>query len=249
MKPSTRQKATAGIVSKLPSNRGKLVDADSLLSLHRRLSIRRKPPSSEIPAQDLIWTAFGQVWVIASPTDCWCSFSFGVRARQSFACRQLDLIGTATRVCHWPMPLLGISRTYASGPSGKFCNIQSHCASANQGAFRRQWPLPWQETQHRVALAQRLPKGRATSIVGGVAALGKGLPFPADCALPTMLVARLSVTELSTWPTRHDVLTCPASTYVGYVEVGHITQSHIEGAGHERGYRKSHQSADGSGAE
>src|SRR5210317_351397 len=34
-----------------------------------------------------------------------------------------------------------------------------------------------------------------------VAALGKGLPFPADCALPTMLVARLSVTELSTWPT------------------------------------------------
>ena len=84
----------------------------------------------------------------------------------------------------------------------KFCNIQSHCASANQGAFRRQWPLPWQETQHRVALAQRLPKGRATSIVGGVAALGKGLPFPADCALPTMLVARLSVTELSTWPTR-----------------------------------------------
>jgi len=37
--------------------------------------------------------------------------------------------------------------------------------------------------------------------VGGVAALGKGLPFPADCALPTMLVARLSVTELSTWPT------------------------------------------------
>jgi hypothetical protein len=38
--------------------------------------------------------------------------------------------------------------------------------------------------------------------VGGVAALGKGLPFPADCALPTMLVARLSVTELSTWPTR-----------------------------------------------
>jgi len=51
------------------------------------------------------------------------------------------------------------------------------------------------------AFAQRLPKGRATSIVGGVAALGKGLPFPADCALPTMLVARLSVTELSTWPT------------------------------------------------
>jgi hypothetical protein len=34
---------------------------------------------------------------------------------------------------------------------------------------------------------------------------------------------------------------------VGYVEVGHITQSHIDGAGHERGYRKSHQSADGSG--
>ena len=52
------------------------------------------------------------------------------------------------------------------------------------------------------AFAQRLPKGRATSIVGGVAALGKGLPFPADCVLPTMLVARLSVTELSTWPTR-----------------------------------------------
>jgi hypothetical protein len=39
---------------------------------------------------------------------------------------------------------------------------------------------------------------------------------------------------------RHDVLTCPASRYVGYVEVGQITQSHIEGAGHERGYRKSH---------
>ena len=88
-----------------------------------------------------------------------------------------------------------------SGPSGKFRNIQSHCASANQGAFRRQWPLPWQETQHRVALAQRLPKGRATSIVGGVAVLGKGLPFPADCALPTLLVAWLSVTELSAWPT------------------------------------------------
>ena len=58
-------------------------------------------------------------------------------------------------------------------------------------------------------------RGRATSIVGCVAVLGKGLPFPADCALPTMLVARLtlqnfplgplvarlSVTELSTWPT------------------------------------------------
>jgi len=42
--------------------------------------------------------------------------------------------------------------------------------------------------------------------VGGVAALGKGLPFPADCALPTMLVARLSVTELSTWPTRDEEL-------------------------------------------
>ena len=53
-----------------------------------------------------------------------------------------------------------------SGPSGKFCNIQSHCASANQGAFRRQWPLPWQETQHRVALAQRLPKGRARQSAG-----------------------------------------------------------------------------------
>ena len=89
-----------------------------------------------------------------------------------------------------------------SGPSGKFCNTQSHCASANQGAFRRQWLFPWQETQRRVAVAQRLPKGRATSIVGCVAVLGKGLPFPANCALPTRLVARLSVTELSTWPTR-----------------------------------------------
>jgi hypothetical protein len=74
--------------------------------------------------------------------------------------------------------------------------------SASQGVFRRQWSLPWQETQHRVALTQRLPKGRATSIVGGVAVLGKGLPFPAYCALPTMLVARLNVTELSAWPTK-----------------------------------------------
>ena len=91
----------------------------------------------------------------------------------------------------------------SSGPSGKFCNTQSHGASANQGAFRRQWPLPWQETQHRVAFAQRLPKGHATSIVGCVAVLGKGLPFPTDCVLPTMLVVRLSVTELSAWPTSH----------------------------------------------
>jgi hypothetical protein len=58
-----------------------------------------------------------------------------------------------------------------------------------------------------------------------------------------------TIPQLSEFLARHDVLTCPASTYVGYVEVGHITQSHIEGAGHERGYRKSHQSADGSGAE
>ena len=63
------------------------------------------------------------------------------------------------------------------------------------------WP-PWQETQHRVALAQRLPKGHGTSIVGCVAVLEKGMPFPADCALPTMLVPWLSVTELSAWPTR-----------------------------------------------
>ena len=89
----------------------------------------------------------------------------------------------------------------SSGPSGKFCNAQSRCASANQGAYCRQWSLPWQNTQHRVALAQRLLKGRATNIVGCVAALEKGLPFPADCALPTRFVAWLSMTQLSAWPT------------------------------------------------
>ena len=92
------------------------------------------------------------------------------------------------------------------------CNAQSHCASVNQGAFRRQWSLPWQEAQHRVALAQRLPKGHGTSIVGCVAVLEMGMPtqsqtvararpFPADFALPTMLVPWLSVTQLSAWPT------------------------------------------------
>jgi hypothetical protein len=31
--------------------------------------------------------------------------------------------------------------------------------------------------------------------------LVKGLPFPADCALPTTFVPRLNITELSAWPT------------------------------------------------
>jgi hypothetical protein len=46
---------------------------------------------------------------------------------------------------------------------------------------------------------------------------------------------------------RHDVLTCPASTNVGYVEVGHITQSLIEGAGHEKEYRRNSRSTGGVG--
>ena len=73
-----------------------------------------------------------------------------------------------------------------------------------------------------------------------------------DDALEAMTCAEMAVIEahpgsLNCWP-RHDVLTCPASTHVGYVERGHITQSHIEGAGQKTGYRKSHQSAEGSGA-
>jgi len=48
-------------------------------------------------------------------------------------------------------------------------HVQSRCAGANQGAFRREWQFPCQETQRRVAPAQWLPKGRRTSAVGGVA--------------------------------------------------------------------------------
>ena len=43
---------------------------------------------------------------------------------------------------------------------------------------------------------------RATSIVGKAQSAGNGRPFPRAATPPTMLVARLSVTELSTWPTR-----------------------------------------------
>ncbi|MDJ0740431.1 MAG: VOC family protein [Gammaproteobacteria bacterium] len=62
--------------------------------------------------------------------------------------------------------------------------------------------FPWREAQRRVALAQPLPKGRDTSVVVCVVVLGKGQPLPANDALPTTLVSRLSVTELAAWPTR-----------------------------------------------
>ena len=67
---------------------------------------------------------------------------------------------------------------------------QSHCAGANQGALRGQWLLPCQEVQRRVALAQRLPKGRGTSIVDCVAALEKGLPAQSQTVASTQTFQR-----------------------------------------------------------
>ena len=89
-----------------------------------------------------------------------------------------------------------------SGPRGKFGNAQSHCAGANQGALRREWPAP-------------LPSNATPSRADTVAPVGpphkrRGLrctrlhwrrPVLHSRALPTALVRRRSVTELSAWPT------------------------------------------------
>jgi len=70
-----------------------------------------------------------------------------------------------------------------------------------QGALRRQWHALVKKHNAESRPHKRSRRAAAQSFLDCVALLGKGMPFPADRALPKTIVLRLSVTLLTAWTT------------------------------------------------
>ncbi len=93
-----------------------------------------------------------------------------------------------------------------SGPRGGLNNAQSHCAGANQGAFRREWPaLAKERNAESCQHSGSPPKNREgpphNRRERRSARLNWQRPVLRSRALPTTLVRRLSVIQSTAWPT------------------------------------------------